>query len=47
MPTNDAAAISTHRRDPAAIDPTQWSGREDEGRLLVRDAGEILYKLAQ
>jgi hypothetical protein len=32
-------------RDPATIDPAEWEGREDEGYLLVRDAGEVLYRL--
>jgi nickel-dependent lactate racemase len=31
--------------DPWGIDPEAWAGREDEGILLVRHAGEILYRL--
>ncbi|MCP5516807.1 MAG: DUF2088 domain-containing protein [Verrucomicrobiales bacterium] len=32
-------------RDPASIDPESFANREDEGVLLVRKAGEILYRL--
>ena len=38
-------AINLGYRNPAAVDPEQWRGREDEGLLLVPNAGEILYKL--
>lgn len=31
--------------DPATIDVAAWSGREDEGLLLVPKAGERLYRL--
>ncbi len=33
--------------DPATVNPEEWGGREDEGVLLVRRAGEILYQLRQ
>jgi nickel-dependent lactate racemase len=32
--------------DPGSVDPDEWRGREDEGVLVVPDAGEILYRLA-
>jgi nickel-dependent lactate racemase len=32
-------------RDPASIDPESFAGREAEGILLVRKAGEMLYRL--
>lgn len=32
--------------DPDSIDPENWANREDEGYLLVRKAGEMLYRLA-
>ena len=32
-------------RDPESIDVESFAGREDEGVLLVRKAGEILYRL--
>jgi len=31
--------------DPTEIDPSEWENREDEGILLVREAGESLYWL--
>jgi nickel-dependent lactate racemase len=31
--------------DPESIEPQEWTGRENEGILLVPDAGEILYRL--
>jgi len=31
--------------DPATVDPERWAGREDDGVLLVRRAGEVLYRL--
>jgi nickel-dependent lactate racemase len=31
--------------DPGTIDPEAWAGREHEGVLLARRAGEILYKV--
>jgi nickel-dependent lactate racemase len=32
-------------RDPRTLDPRQWEGREAEGIGLVRDAGEVLYRV--
>jgi len=37
--------INLGYRDPDSIDVFQWEGREDEGRLYVPRAGEMLYKL--
>jgi len=37
--------INLGYRDYRTIDPTDWEGREDEGLLLVRNAGERLYRL--
>ncbi len=31
--------------DPTEIDPSEWENREDKGILLVREAGESLYRL--
>ena len=31
--------------DPDNIDPQEWTGREEQGILLVSKAGEILYRL--
>lgn len=32
--------------DPRAIDPTEYEKREDEGILVVPNAGEMLFRLA-
>jgi len=45
IPEAECHAINLGYRDPASIDPGQWRNREDEGLLLVENAGEILYKL--
>ena len=34
-------------RDPATIDIESFADREDEGVLLVRSAGEHLYRLEE
>jgi len=39
--------INLGYRDPAGIDVADWQGREDEGRLYVPKAGEMLYKLKE
>ncbi|MBH8573858.1 DUF2088 domain-containing protein [Nostocaceae cyanobacterium CENA369] len=39
------AAHNLNYRNPATIQLTEWSNREDEGILLVPKAGEILYRL--
>jgi nickel-dependent lactate racemase len=46
IPEEVCAQINLGYRDPATIDPAQWAYREAEGMLLVRDAGEYLYRLA-
>jgi hypothetical protein len=33
-------------RDPRGLDPREWEGREREGLAIVRDAGEVLYRVA-
>ncbi len=37
--------INLGYQDPATINVDDWAGREDEGVLLVRRAGEMLYRL--
>ena len=32
-------------RDPRGLDPREWEGREREGIGIVRDAGEVLYRV--
>lgn len=39
------ARINLGYRDPATIDVESFANREDEGVLLVRKAGEMLYRL--
>lgn len=39
------ASINLGYRDPESIDVESFADREDEGVLLVRKAGEILYRL--
>ena len=46
IPEEVCAQINLGYRDPATIDPAKWADREAEGMLLVRDAGEYLYRLA-
>jgi hypothetical protein len=37
--------INLGYRDPSTIDPEDFANREEEGVLLVRKAGEMLYHL--
>jgi len=45
IPEAECRAINLGYRDPDSIHPDEWRDREDEGYLLVPDAGEILYRL--
>lgn len=45
IPESECRVINLGYCDPATINPEAWAGREGEGRLLVRDAGEVLYRL--
>jgi len=45
IPRERCERIGLGYLDPATIDPEDWAGREDEGVLLVRRAGEMLYRL--
>ncbi len=47
IPEAECRAINLEYRDPDSINPDDWRDREDEGYLLVPDAGEILYRLAK
>jgi len=38
-------SVNLNYLDPASINLAEWEGREDEGILLVRQAGEMLYRL--
>jgi lactate racemase len=41
----DCARLNLGYLDPATVDLTEWQGRETEGFLYVRSAGETLYRL--
>jgi nickel-dependent lactate racemase len=45
IPEEVCQAINLGYRDPATIDIEEWAGREEEGILLVRNAGEHLYRV--
>ena len=47
IPEDVCKAINLGYRDPATIDIESYADREDEGVLLVRKAGEMLYHLKQ
>jgi nickel-dependent lactate racemase len=46
IPENVCRQINLGYRDPRSIDIESFANREHEGVLLVRKAGEMLYKLA-
>ena len=45
IPESVCRKINLGYRDPATINPEDFANREDEGILLVRKAGEMLYHL--
>ena len=45
LPQQLCQRINLGYRDPESIDIESFAGREDDGVLLVRKAGEILYRL--
>jgi hypothetical protein len=45
LPRELCERIGLGYRDPASIDVEAFAGRESEGVLLVRKAGEQLYRL--
>ena len=45
IPASRCRKVNLGYRDPASIDVSEWSGRQDEGRLYVPKAGEMLYRL--
>lgn len=44
---DECEAINLGYRDPDSIDPDDWRGREDDGVLVVPQAGEVLYRLRE
>jgi len=47
IPEERCKKINLGYKNPNEIDPTKWENREKEGILLVRNAGEVLYRLKQ
>ncbi|HEX8833464.1 MAG TPA: lactate racemase domain-containing protein, partial [Abditibacteriaceae bacterium] len=47
IPEETCRKINLGYRDPATIDIESFANREDEGVLLVRKAGEMLYRLKE
>ena len=47
IPPETCARINMGYRDPASIDVENFANREEEGVLLVRKAGEMLYHLRE
>ena len=45
IPEETCRKINLGYRDPASIDPADWQNAEDQGKLYVPKAGEMLYKL--
>jgi nickel-dependent lactate racemase len=45
IPQERCELVNLGYMDPAAIDLSEWEGREDEGILLVPKAGEMLYRV--
>ncbi|MCJ7441950.1 MAG: lactate racemase domain-containing protein [Thermoanaerobaculaceae bacterium] len=45
IPRERCERIGLGYLDPRTVDPETWAGREDEGVLLARRAGEILYRV--
>jgi len=41
----ECRTINLGYRDPDSIDPDDWRAKETDGRLLVEQAGEVLYHL--
>ena len=47
IPRERCERIGLGYLDPAEVDPETWAGQEDEGILLVKRAGEMLYRLTE
>ena len=45
IPEEVCKSVNMGYRDPASIDIADWEGKEDEGKLYVPKAGEMLYRL--
>lgn len=47
IPEERCRRVNLGYRDYREIDPRHWSGREEEGLLVVPHAGEVLYRVAR
>jgi hypothetical protein len=47
IPRERCQKVNLGYLDPETIDPEEWANREDEGILLVRRAGEMLYRVRE
>jgi len=47
IPREVCERVNLGYRDYRTLNPNDWRGREDEGRLLVENAGEVLYRLQE
>lgn len=45
IPEERCRQVNLGYRDPKTINPEEWANRKDEGILLVRKGGEVLYRL--
>jgi nickel-dependent lactate racemase len=45
VPQSLCRELNLDWRDPRELDPRDWEGREAEGRGIVREAGEVLYRV--
>lgn len=45
IPEERCRRINLGYRDPETVDVSEWEAREDDGVLLVRNAGEVLYRV--
>ena len=46
VPEAECRALGLGYLDPDSVDVADWTGREDDGVLVVPRAGEVLYRLA-
>ena len=47
IPRERCERVNLGYLDPATIDVSEWEGRQDEGILVVPEAGETLYRLME
>jgi hypothetical protein len=47
IPESVCRAVNLGYLDPAAVEPSEWLDRAEEGWLVVLRAGEMLYKVVR